>query len=109
MSADAGVSDRSDRFALGGVVCAVLGVVAVALVYWLVLPAIVLGAGGVVLGVLAVRRGALSTTRDRAIVAICLGAVAIVFTPVVVRAEKAGEEWGRDCALDPGHDPNCPD
>ena len=108
---ETGASDaRSERFAQWGVIAAGLSLVTLAVMYWLVLPTVLLGAAAVVLGVLARRRGGVAgRARDLATVAVCLGAAAIVFTPVVLQAASAGEEWGRDCALDPAHDSNCPE
>jgi len=96
--------------ALWALVSAVLGVAAVIVVYWLVLPAVVLGLIAVTLGVIARRRGAPGArAHDIATVAVCLGAVAMLFTPVVLMQTSAAEDWGRDCALHPEHDENCPE
>lgn len=87
-----------------------LGVAAVIVAYWLVLPAVVLGLTAVVLGVIARRRTAPGArAHEIATVAVCLGAVAILFTPVVLMQTSAAEDWGRDCALHPEEDENCPD
>lgn len=102
----AGSADSLARLAL---VSAALGVVAVIIAYWLVAPAVVLGLVGVIAGVMARRRQALGArARDMATVAVCLGAVAMLFTPVVLMHTSAAEEWGRDCALHPEQDENCP-
>jgi hypothetical protein len=85
-----------------------LGLAALVVMYWLVLPAVVLGLIGMALGVRAYRRA--STTgiwRDVATVAVCCAVFAIVFTPVTLMQVKSGEDWGRDCALHPEQDPNC--
>lgn len=103
---ETGRGERIAPFALGS---ATLGLAAVAVMYWLVLPAVVLGLGGLVLGFVARRRGvSTAAARDMTMAAICLGAVAVLFTPVVLWQTKGAEEWGRDCALRPQHDPNCP-
>lgn len=87
---------------------AVLGVAAVVYAYWLVVPAVVLGGAAVALGVAARRGGTLEGRgRDIATVAICLGAVAVLFTPVVLWHVKGGEDWGRHCALEGERDPHC--
>ena len=84
-------------------VCGVLGVVAAVWVYWLVLPGVILGAVAVVLGWRARRKGA----SERGSVALALGIVAILLVPSVLAVAEGAEDWGRDCALDPTHDPNC--
>lgn len=100
---------RTERVALGALICAILGVAAVVVAYWLVLPAVVLGLVAVVLGVIARRRSAPGAqARDLATAAVCLGAVAMLFTPVVIMHTSGAEDWGRDCALRPEQDPNCP-
>ncbi len=106
--------DRSarsgDSLALWALVSAALGLVAVIVAYWMVLPAVVLGLVAVIVGVIARRRAALGArARDIATVAICLGAVAMLFTPVVLMQTSAAEDWGRDCALHPEQDENCPE
>jgi hypothetical protein len=96
--------------ALWALVSAVLGVVGVIVFYWLVLPAVLLGLIAVILGVIARRRTAPGARgHDMATVAVCLGAVAMVFTPVVLMQTSAAEDWGRDCALHPEQDENCPE
>ena len=100
---------RADSLALWALVSAALGVVAVIVAYWMVLPAVVLGLVAVIVGVMARRRAAPGArARDLATVAVCLGAVAILFTPVVLMHTSAAEDWGRDCALRPEQDENCP-
>lgn len=84
-------------------VCGVLGVIAAVWVYWLVLPGVILGAAAVAQGWRDRRRG----HRERGSVAIALGAVALLLVPSVLLTVDAAEDWARDCALDPGHDPNC--
>ena len=111
MNTEADPSARGPHsLALWALASAVLGVAAVIVVYWLVLPAVVLGLIAVILGVVARRRGTPSArAHDIATVAVCLGAVAMLFTPVVLIQTSAAEDWGRDCALDPEHDENCPE
>lgn len=100
---------RADKLAFWALASAVLGVAAAVIAYWLVLPAVVLGLVGIVLGVMARRSddGGGQRGRDLATIAVTLGAVAVLLTPVMVMQVNAGEEWGRDCALNPNHDPNC--
>ncbi len=111
MNAEADHSARGgDSLALWALGTAVLGVAAVIVAYWLILPAVVLGLIAVILGVIARRRAAPGArAHDIATVAVCLGAVAMLFTPVVLMQTSAAEDWGRDCALDPERDENCPD
>jgi len=110
MNSDAELSARgADSVALFALVSAVLGVVAVIVVYWLILPAVVLGLIAVILGVIARRRAAGARARDMATVALCLGVVSILFTPVVLMQTSGAEDWGRDCALHPEQDENCPE
>jgi hypothetical protein len=35
------------------------------------------------------------------------GVAAILLAPSILFIAAAAESWGRDCALDPTHDPNC--
>lgn len=111
MSTEAGPArPAADSLAVWALVIAVLAVVAVIGVYWLVLPAVGLGLIAVVLGVIARRRvGPGGRAHDIATVALCLGAVAMLFTPVVLWQTSSAEDWGRDCALHPEQDENCPD
>ena len=111
MNPEADLSARgAHSLALWALGTAVLGVAAVIVAYWLVLPPVVLGLTAVVLGVIARRRAALGArAHDIATVAVCLGAVAMLFTPVVLMQTSAAEDWGRDCALNPGQEENCPD
>ena len=83
--------------------CGVLGVVAAVWVYWLVLPGVILGAVAVVLGWRTRRKEG----SERGSVAMALGIVAIFLVPSVLAVADSAEDWGRDCALDPTHDPNC--
>ena len=83
--------------------CGILGVVAAVWAYWLILPGVILGAVAVVLGWLARRNG----SREGGSVAIALGIAAILLVPSVLFIADQAESWGRDCALDPTHDPNC--
>lgn len=84
-------------------VCGVLGVVAAVWVYWLILPGVILGAVAVVLGWRTRRK----EDSERGSVAMALGIVAILLVPSVLAVADGAEDWGRDCALDPTHDPNC--
>jgi hypothetical protein len=100
---------RADSLARWALVSAALGVVAVIVAYWLILPAVVLGLVAVIAGVMARRQAPLGArARDLATVAVCLGAVAMLFTPVLLAHTSAAENWGRDCALHPEQDENCP-
>jgi hypothetical protein len=100
----------ADSLALWALASALLGVVGVIVFYWLILPAVVLGVIAIILGVIARRRGPPGArAHDMATVAVCLGAVAILFTPVVLMQTSAAEDWGRDCALHPEQDENCPE
>ena len=71
--------------------------------YWMVLPGLVLGAIAVVLGWRSRRNGKL----EGGSVAIALGIAAILLVPSVLFIADEAEGWGRDCALNPAHDPNC--
>ena len=108
MQTEAKGADRAETFTLWALVTAILGLATLALLYWLVLPPVLLGLAGVLLGVFARRRSASARNRERASVAIALGAVAMLFTPVVLAQTSAAEDWGRDCALHPEQDANCP-
>ncbi|HUF83912.1 MAG TPA: hypothetical protein VMQ81_04890 [Acidimicrobiia bacterium] len=80
-----------------------MGVFAAVWVYWLILPGLILGAVAVVLGWRIRRNGA----SERGSVAMALGIVAIFLVPSALFIADGAEDWGRDCALDPTHDPNC--
>lgn len=109
MSVDAEVSEAgADRLVVGALASGILGLAALVIAYWLILPGIVFGLAAIVLGVMARRRGAGGPVgRDRATVAVTLGVVAVLMTPVILMHTSEAEDWGRDCALDPNHDPNC--
>lgn len=94
------ISSRSQSIALA---CGVLGVFAAVWVYWMILPGVLLGLVAVVLGWRIRRREG----NQRGSVAIALGIVAILLVPSVIAVTDSAEDWGRDCALDPKHDPNC--
>ena len=83
--------------------CGVVGVIAAVWVYWMVVPGLLLGVAAVLLG----WRGRARGDGERGSVAIALGIVAVLLVPSVLVVANAAEEWGRDCALDPDHDPNC--
>ena len=71
--------------------------------YWLIIPGVLLGAVAVVLGWRSRRNGG----SELGSAAIALGIVAILLVPSVFAVTDEAEKWGRDCALDPTHDPNC--
>jgi hypothetical protein len=81
----------------------VVGVLAAVFTYWLVVPGVVLGLVAVLLGWRARRDG----VSEAGSVAIALGIVAILLVPSVLVVVGDAEDWARDCALDPTHDPNC--
>ena len=83
--------------------CGVLGVIAAVWAYWMILPGVILGAVAVLLG-WRIRR---KEGNQRGSVAIALGIVAILLVPSVLILTNEAENWGRDCALEPTHDPNC--
>jgi hypothetical protein len=94
------VRTKSPSIALA---CGVLGVLAAVWFYWMVVPGVILGAIAVVLGWRSRRNGA----SELGSVAIALGIVAILLVPSVLSVAHNAENWGRDCALEPAHDPNC--
>ena len=94
------ISSKTEWIALA---CGVLGVVAAVWVYWMILPGVMLGAVAVVLGWRTRRNGG----SERGSVAMSLGIVAILLVPSTLFIAGGAEDWGRDCALDPTHDPNC--
>ena len=102
------VAGRANSLAVWALVTAALGLAAVVIAYWTVVLPVVLGLAAVILGLIARRRAVRSNrTHELATVAICLGAVAILFTPVALMQTSAAEDWGRDCALHPEQDENC--
>ncbi len=94
------IKSKSQSIALA---CGVLGVLAALWIYWLILPGVILGAVAVVLGWRARRNGG----SEIGSVAMTLGIVAILLVPSVLVIADSAEDWGRDCVLDPTHDPNC--
>jgi len=90
----------SELVALG---CGILGVAAAVWAYWLILPGLILGSVAIVLGWLTRRNG----SQEGGSVAVALGIAAILLVPSVLFIADGAESWGRDCALDPTHDPNC--
>lgn len=94
------IRSKSQSIALA---CGVLGVLAALWFYWLILPGVILGAVAVVLGWRTRRNGG----KELGSVAMTLGIVAILLVPSVLLIADSAEDWGRDCALDPTHDPNC--
>jgi uncharacterized membrane protein len=110
MNTESDLSPRSaDSLALWALGSAALGVVSVIVIYWAIVPAVLFGLVAVIVGLMARQRADRGgRARDIAMVAVCLGAVAMLFTPVVLMHTHAAEDWGRDCALRPEHDENCP-
>lgn len=84
--------------------CAVLGFASTVVMYWLVVPGLVLGLAAVLLGWRTVRRRG---NLQLATVAITLGVATMILVPAFIIVADSAEDWGRDCALDPQHDPNC--
>jgi hypothetical protein len=96
--------DRSEhRVAVAALACGVLGVLGAYASWWLVAPGLVLGIAATALGWRARRCG----SREQGSVAITLGVVAVLLVPAFHATADDAERWGRDCALDPEHDPNC--
>ena len=83
--------------------CGILAMMAAVWAYWMILPGVVLGAIAVVLGWWSRRDG----NPEGGSVAIALGIAAILLVPSVLFIADEAESWGRDCALNPTHDPNC--
>lgn len=98
------IENKQSMRGTAAVVCGGLGVLAAVWAYWMVVPGVILGLAAIALGWLARRRDG---ARDRASVGIALGIVAILLVPSVLFVADGAEEWGRECALDPNHDPNC--
>jgi hypothetical protein len=96
-------SMKGSGLRVAAIAAGVCGLASTFLMYWLVLPGIVLGAAAVVLGIQSRRAG----WREAGSVAIALGVVAILAVPAFLVTADGAEDWGRDCALDPTHDPNC--
>jgi hypothetical protein len=94
------ISTKSPSIAFA---CGVLGVLAAVWAYWMIIPGVILGAVAVVLGWRSRRNG----RSELGSVAIALGIVAILLVPSVLSVAHDAENWGRDCALEPTHDPNC--
>jgi hypothetical protein len=93
----------SSRVTIAAVVAGVAGVAAAFVLYWMVVPGVVLGLTAVALGAKSRRQG----RKEVGSVAITLGIVAMLAVPAFLSTADVAEDWGRDCALDPSHDPNC--
>ena len=93
---------RDNRAAALGFGCALIGALAAVAMFWLWLPSIVLGAIGVGFGIVGRRRAlAGASARDLAVAAITLGIVAILLTPAANLINAGGEDYGRQCAVNP--------
>lgn len=88
---------------LVALVCGIIGVIAAVWAYWMIVPGVLLGLVAIVLGFLTRRSG----RGEGGSIAIALGVTAILLVPSVLIIVDAAESWGRDCALNPTHDPNC--
>ena len=82
--------------------CGALGIVGAVFLYWLIMPGLVLGLAGFVLGRRA-RRGGVS---EGGSVALALGIVALLLVPSVILIVDAADDYARDCALNPTK-PDC--
>src|SRR5688500_390126 len=97
--ADSQRSGAMGKLALG---LAALAVLAAGVAFWLIVPSILLGVAAVVLGALARRaEPTAGRARDIALVAMCLGAVAVVATPWAVLVATGAEDHGALCERDP--------
>lgn len=78
-----------------------LGIFSAVWAYWLVIPGVVFGIAGLLLG-LRVRR------REPALgaAAIALSVVALFLVPSLLHVVDEAESWGRHCALSPAN-PDC--
>ncbi len=94
---------KPKRSAKPALACGVLAVLTAVGIYWLVLPGVILGIAAVALGLRARRDGG----DELGSAAIALGIVAVLLVPATMMIAESSEDWGRDCALDPAHDPNC--
>src|SRR5688572_28414826 len=90
---------------IAALACGVLGFAAGIVMYWLVVPGAILGLAAIVLGWRARQRG----QKELGSVAMTLGIVALLLVPATNMIADGAEDWGRDCALQPEADPNCPD
>ena len=104
-----GAAPRNGRsqLAAASFVCAACALAALGVLYWMWIPSIILGAAAIGLGVVARPRTS-GSRRDLVVASIAVGAVALLFTPVLNIAADDGFEWGQHCAAQPS-DPNCED
>ena len=93
---------RKGRGSAIAVACGTLGVITAVWVFWLIVPGVIFGVVAVVLGVRARRRG----DREMGSVAVALGIAAVLLVPSVLFVANDAENYGRDCALNPGN-PDC--
>jgi hypothetical protein len=97
--------EQTDRRPMIALACGVVGVIAAFLMYWMVLPSVLLGIAAVVVGMRA-RKGDAGSAKGRelAAAAIALGLVAILGTGGSYLNAEWAEDYGYDCALDPSPD-----
>lgn len=94
---------QGQRPPIAALACGVLGAASGVMLYWLIVPGLLLGAAAIFLG----WRERRANDAARGNIAITLGIVAILLVPATHAIADTAEQWGRDCALDPAMDPNC--
>ena len=100
--ADSQRAETIGKLSLGA---GVLAVLAMGVAFWVIIPSVLLGLAAVVLGVMARRaQSNAGRARDAALVAICLGAVAIIGTPWAVLIAMGSEDHGALCEREPSNE-----
>lgn len=100
-------SSKKNQPALVGLVAGIFAVAALGAIFWIIVPSVALGLLALVLGIVGRRRALKGAgRRDMAVVAIVLGLVAALGTPWAALVSESGEDYGRQCALNPS-DPDC--
>ncbi len=95
--------EQTDRRPLIALACGVLAAILSVAMFWMVIPSVGLGIAAIVLG-LRSKPGDTGKGREFAAAAIALGIVGILGTGGSWITSASGEDYGRDCALDPGDD-----
>ena len=90
------------RLPVAALACGVVAIVAAAIAFWLIVPAVVLGLAAVFLGLRGRKRAGVDPRgRELAAAGIALGVAAILLLPAMHAVSKGGESFGRGCAINP--------
>lgn len=97
------IMEQTDRGPLIALVCGAIAALLSVAMFWMIVPSVGLGIAAIVLG-LRSKSGDAGKGREFAAAAVALGIVAILGTGGSWITSAAGEDYGRDCALNPQDD-----